>query len=117
MMILPDINYKMPIYRDCTLTEVMMVSFIAIVSLMLILVTTIAIVFGYILALVLWVPTSKFFLARLQKLKFGKPYGYYQQVFIKALSGSCLERWIPIPYVLRCGKWSVRREIKFPKKK
>ena len=116
-MILPDINHKMPIYRDCTLAEVMMVSFITIVCLMLLLVTITAIVFGYgwigcVLALVLWVHTSKFLLGRLQKLKFGKHYGYYQHVFIKALIEIIFAKWMPIPYLLRCGKWSVHRKMR-----
>jgi conjugative transfer region protein (TIGR03750 family) len=114
-MILPEINQKMPIYRDCTLLEVMVVSFACIVTLMLLLVPTTIICFGYgwigaVLALVLWVHTSKFFLARLQKLKFGKPYGYYQHVLLKTLSGSTFASWLPIPFVQRCGKWSVRRK-------
>jgi conjugative transfer region protein (TIGR03750 family) len=114
-MILPEINQKMPIYRDCTLVEVMAVSFTCIVSLILMLVPTTIILFGYgwvgaVFALVLWVPTSKFILARLQKLKFGKPYGYYQHVLLKSLSNSVFASWLPIPFVRRFGKWSVRRE-------
>jgi conjugative transfer region protein (TIGR03750 family) len=114
-MILPEINQKMPIYRDCTLVEVMVVSFICIISLMLLLVPTTIILFGYgwigaVLALVLWVPVSKFFLARLQKLKFGKPYGYYQHILLKSLSNSPLASWLPISFVQRLGKWSVRRQ-------
>lgn len=114
-MILPEINQKMPIYRDCTLVEVMVVSFVCVVALMLILVPTTIILFGYgwigaVLALVLWVPTSKYFLGKLQKLKFGKPYGYYQHVLLKALSNSIFASWLPIPFIQRLGKWSVRRE-------
>ena len=114
-MILPEINHKMPIYRDCTLLEVMAVSFACIVALMLLLVLITIFLFGYgwigaVLALVLWVPVSKGFLAKLQKLKFGKPYGYYQYVLLKALSSSFIAFYIPIPFVRRLGKWSVRRE-------
>lgn len=114
-MILPEINNKMPIYRDCTLLEVMVVSFACIVTLMILLVPTTILLFGYgwigaVLALVLWVPVSKGFLAKLQKLKFGKPYGYYQHVLLKVLSHSLIAAYIPIPFVQRLGKWSVRRE-------
>jgi conjugative transfer region protein (TIGR03750 family) len=114
-MILPEINYKMPIYRDCTLLEVMVVSFACIVTLMVLLVPTTILLFNYgwigaVLALVLWVHTSKFFLAKLQKLKFGKPYGYYQHILLKSLSASAIASWLPIPFVQRLGKWSVRRE-------
>ncbi len=114
-MILPDIHHKMPIYRDCTLLEVMVVSFTCIVILMLLWVPTTILLFGYgwigvVLGIVLWVPTSKFFLARLQKLKFGKPYGYYQHVLLKKLSTSAFSSWLPIPFIQRLGKWSVRRE-------
>jgi conjugative transfer region protein (TIGR03750 family) len=114
-MILPEINQKMPVYRDCTLQEVMLVSFACILILMLILVPTTIICFGYgwigaVLALVLWVPTSKFFLAKLQKLKFGKPYGYYQHVLMKTLSQSVVSNWLPVPFIQRLGKWSVRRQ-------
>ena len=114
-MILPEINQKMPIYRDCTLLEVMGVSFACIAVLILLFVPLTIILFGYgwigaALALVLWVHTSKFFLARLQKLKFGKPYGYYQHILLKELSHSVLANGLPIPFVQRLGKWSVRRE-------
>ena len=114
-MILPEINQKMPIYRDCTLLEVMVVSFACIVTLILLLVPITIILFGYgwigaVLALLLWVHTSKFFLARLQKLKFGKPYGYYQHTLLKALSNSAFSKWLPVLFIQRLGKWSVRRE-------
>lgn len=113
-MVLSEINHKMPIYKDCTLGEVVLVSLVVVVSL----VTTLSILtkclFGYgaigcVIALALFVHTSRFILGRLQKLKFGKPYGYYYHFLLKKISQSALAGLIPVPFLQRQGKWSVRR--------
>lgn len=113
-MVLSEINHKMPIYKDCTLGEVILVSLVTII----VLVTTLSILtkslFGYgaigcVIALALFIHTSRFILGRLQKLKFGKPYGYYQHLLLKKISHSTLAGIISVPFVQRQGKWSVRR--------
>lgn len=113
-MLLTDIHHTMPVYRDCTLVEVIVVSLLALSALMLVLVIFTNLIWGYgwigcIVALLLWVHVSRFLLSRLQKLKVGKPYGYYQHVFIKKMSNSAFRSVLPISYVQRLGKWSVQR--------
>lgn len=114
-MILSHINHKMPIYKDCTLFELLAVS----ISVLLIdgisfsLLTWLFIGYasiGAAICLLSFVHISRFFLSRLQKLKYGKPYGYYSQLFLKKLAQSSLARcfWQP-PWVMREGRWSVIR--------
>jgi conjugative transfer region protein (TIGR03750 family) len=114
-MILTHINHKMPIYKDCTLAECLIVSS----AILIIGETTLGmltrLLFGYgsigsAIVLLSFVHLSRFFLARLQRLKYGKPYGYYSQLFLKRLS-----QWSPVqifwqsPYIVRQGRWSVSR--------
>lgn len=114
-MILTHINHKMPIYKDCTLFELLVVSggVLAIGGCALSLLTWV--LFGYAsiggaMILLSFVHISRFFLGRLQKLKYGKPYGYYSQLFLKRCAASPLATlfWSP-PWVMREGRWSVRR--------
>ena len=63
---------------------------------------------GYVLASGLFVFVTKGLLVQLQKVKYGKPYGYYQQLIIKILSESGL---MQSPYITRIGRWSVRRKL------
>lgn len=114
-MILPDINHKMAIYKDCILGEMMAVTLATLLMLLTLFATLTKILFGYgfigcMLALVFLVHTTRFFLGRLQKLKFGKPYGYYRHWLLKKTSQSFLATLLPLPFVQRIGKWSVRRE-------
>lgn len=111
-MILNEINYKMPIYKDCTLGEMLFVGTIVfsleITSLSLLT----KIIFGYssigaTLTFISFIHLTKYFLGKLQKLKYGKPYGFYKQLLLKKLSEKNLIR---SPYVTRLGKWSIRRE-------
>lgn len=113
-MILHEINQKMPIYRDCTLGEILCVGgavfFIELMSFTLVT----RILFGYgsvgmFVTLVSFFHVTKLLLNRLQKVKYGKPYGYYKQLAIKKLSEMGLMK---SPYLTRIGKWSVRREIR-----
>lgn len=115
MKLLSDINHPMPVYRDCTLLEVIVVSVICLTVLLTVFVLLTTVLFGYgwigcIVALMLWVHSSRLALSRLQKLKVGKPYGYYQQLWLKRFSQSLLSPLLPIPYVQRIGKWTVRRK-------
>src|SRR5262245_22045755 len=110
---LNHINYKMPIYRDCTLVEVMAVAITSYLLLIVILSLLTKLIVGYLwpgylLASALFVFVTKAVLSKLQKLKYGKPYGYYQHLFIKKLSDCGL---IKSPFITRKGKWSVRRYL------
>lgn len=113
-MILHEINQKMPIYRDCTLGEILFVGSSVFIVESILLALIARLVFGYgsiglILTLVSFFYITKFLLHKLQKLKYGKPFGYYKQLTVKKLSEMGLMK---SPYLIRIGKWSVRREIK-----
>ena len=114
-MILNHINHKMPIYKDCTLFELLVtsVAWLVIVGTLLSLLTWLF--FGYALigltiSIFSLVHAVRFLLGRLQKIKYGKPYGYYQQLFLKKLNeiGMIALFW-QSHRVVRLGKWSVRR--------
>jgi len=103
----------MPIYKDCTLMEVLAVAVVSLLSLTIVfsLLSKLLLGYfwpGYLLASALFIFVTQFGLAKLQKLKYGKPYGYYQQLIIKHLSEIGL---IQNKYVTRIGRWSVRRNI------
>ena len=106
-MILNHINHKMPIYKDCTLGEMMLVGSFAFLGMSSILSSLTFLFFGYfwigfVISIVSLVHVTRFLLGRLQKIKYGKPYGYYQQLLLKKIHFH--------PYIEREGKWSVRRE-------
>jgi len=108
---LNHINHTMLIYKGCTLGEIIIVSITSLVILTLIFSLCTKLVFGYIwpgylIASALFFFVTKFMLSRLQKLKYGKPYGYYQHLFIKKLSEKGIIR---SQYLTRLGRWSVRR--------
>jgi conjugative transfer region protein (TIGR03750 family) len=111
-MLLHEINQTMPIYKDCTLSEILGVG--AAVFLVLILVFSIItrILFGYasigvVITFAGFFHTTKYFITKLQKCKYGKPYGYYQQYILKRLLESGLIKGV---FMIRKGRWSVRRE-------
>jgi conjugative transfer region protein (TIGR03750 family) len=111
-MVLNHINHKMPIYKDCTLGEMMVVGIFAflIMSLVLSFLTFLFFGFawiGFAISILSLVHVTRFLLGRLQKIKYGKPYGYYKQLILKKQS------FIPLPYVQREGKWSVKNNRKF----
>ncbi len=113
-MILNHINQKMPIYKDCTLAELLVVGTVLLFGtcVPLFLLTHFMLGFGWIglaLSILLLVPLTRFSLGRLQKIKFGKPYGYYQQLFLKKLHYSFLGTFLKVPFLQQQGKWSVRR--------
>ena len=113
-MILTHINHKMPIYKDCTLFEMIAISVAVLVMGGLLLSLFTRLVFGYAsigsgIILCSFVPLSRFFLARLQKLKQGKPYGYYFHLFLKQIAQWSWTRYFwQSPWLMREGRWSVR---------
>jgi conjugative transfer region protein (TIGR03750 family) len=111
---LNHINHKMPIYQDCTLGEVVSVAIATLVGLTVLFSLCTKLIFGYLwpgylLASALFFFGTKFLLSKLQKLKYGKPYGYYRHLLVKKLSDLGLIR---SPYITRTGRWSVRRVIR-----
>jgi conjugative transfer region protein (TIGR03750 family) len=110
---LNHITHKMPIYKDCTLTELMVTASVTLIILTLLLsiLTKLLIGYawpGYILATIFFFFVTKLALLKLQKLKYGKPHAYYQHLIVKKLSQLGL---INNVYLIRSGKWSVRRII------
>ena len=110
---LNHINHKMSIYKDCTLGEIMTISATSLIVLTLSfsLCTKILLGYvwpGYLIASALFFFVTKLMLSKLQKLKYGKPYGYYQHLIIKKLSEAGLIR---SRYLTRLGRWSVRRYL------
>ena len=110
---LNHINHKMSIYKDCTLGEIITISVISLVTLTIVFSICTKILLGYVwpgylIASALFFFVTKLALSKLQKLKYGKPYGYYQHLIIKKLSKAGLIRG---QYVTRLGRWSVRRYL------
>lgn len=114
-MILNHLNHKMPIYKDCTLGEMLFVGGCTLATLGLSLSLLTKLLFGYAwigtaLAIISLIHVTRFLLSRLQKVKYGKPYGYYQQLILKKLQNNILfQHFFKVHYVQRQGKWSVRR--------
>ncbi len=110
-MILQNINHKMPIYKDCTLSEMLGVG-AAIFICEIVLLSILTRIFfgiaaiGIAMTLISFFHITKYALTRLQKIKYGKPFGFYQQVLLKKLSEFGLIKSL---YITRVGKWSVRR--------
>ena len=110
-MILHEINHNMPIYRDCTLGEILCVGGVVFLTELLILTALTKLLFNYAsigvaITLISFFHISKQFLNKLQKVKYGKPHGYYKQLLIKKCLGMGLVKG---HYLTRMGKWSVRR--------
>jgi len=105
----------MPIYKDCTLGEMLFVGGGTLVTsgLTLSLLTKLLFGFAWIgiaLAIISLIHVTRFLLGRLQKVKYGKPYGYYQQLILKKLQNNILlQNSFKVQYVQRQGKWSIRR--------
>lgn len=65
---------------------------------------------GIALVLLTLLHMTRFLLGRLQRLKYGKPYGYYQQLFLKHLTQNAMLGMLwKTRLVNRRGRWSVRR--------
>jgi conjugative transfer region protein (TIGR03750 family) len=110
---LNNITHKMPIYKDCTLMEVMItaISSFLVLACLFSLIAKILFGFfwpGYLLGSSIFYFVTKLLLSKLQKLKYGKPHAYYQHLIIKKLSNLGLMR---SSYLSRKGKWSVRRKF------
>lgn len=114
-MILNHVNYKMAIYRDCTLGEILFVGSCTLITLSVGLSVITKLIFsfawiGLTISILALVHITRFFLGRLQKIKYGKPHGYYQQLLLKKLQKNLiLQSFLRLSYVQRKGKWSVRR--------
>lgn len=114
-MVLNHINYKMPIYKDCTLFELLMVSgtYLVLGGIVFSFITWLLIGYasiGMALVLITLLHMTRFLLGRLQRLKYGKPYGYYQQWFLKHLTQNVVLSFLwKTRLVNRSGLWSVRR--------
>lgn len=114
-MILTLINQKMPIYKDCTLFELLMVSSAVLIVGGTFLSFFTWLIFGYVaigmaITLLSFVHVSRFILSILQKLKYGKPYGYYSHLLLKAIaSHSWTHQFWQAPWIMRQGHWSVMR--------
>jgi conjugative transfer region protein (TIGR03750 family) len=110
-MILNEINQKMAIYKDCTLGEIMLVGTVAFFSELIIFSAIAKILFGYAaigvaFAMLAFFHTTKVLLSQLQKIKYGKPFGYYKHLLVKKIINIGL---LTNLYLTREGKWSIRR--------
>ena len=113
-MICHHIHHKMPIYKDCTFLELMSVgSLYLIVGGGLRLFNSAPVRLcrdWYGLNLLSLVHATRFFLGKLQQIKYGKPYGYYQHAFLKRLSSwPYIAYFWQAPWLQRQGRWSVNR--------
>lgn len=112
-MILHEINHKMPIYKDCTLGEILLVGGLVFSTEAVFFSIVTRLFFGYAaigvaITFISFFHITKVLLNQLQKVKYSKPHGYYKQWFVK----KCTElRLIQPLYITRCGKWSVRRKL------
>lgn len=115
-MILNHVNHKMPIYKDCTLGEMLFVGICTFLALSIILSLITKLIFGFAwigfaIAILALVHATRLLLGRLQKVKYGKPYGYYRQLLLKKLQRNVFfQSFLKLPYIQRQGKWSVRRK-------
>jgi conjugative transfer region protein (TIGR03750 family) len=105
----------MAIYKDCTLGEMLFVGGCTLLSLSISLSVITKLIFnfawiGFTLSILSLVHVTRFLLGRLQKIKYGKPHGYYQQLLLKKLQKNLISQsFLKLSYVQREGKWSVRR--------
>lgn len=113
-MILNEINHKMPIFRDCTLGEILLVGAICLLipliglSIIFKLLTGYAFI-GAAISFVIFYPLTRFMLSKLQKIKYGKPYAYFKHALIKKLIQLGLYDEI---FIVKHQKWSVVRKKK-----
>jgi conjugative transfer region protein (TIGR03750 family) len=110
-MILHEINYKMPIYKSCTLGEMLAVGACVFIieSITLLILTRLLFnlaSIGFAITMLSFFHISKYLLGRLEKVKYGKPQGYYKHSLIKKISAIGL---LKCRYLTRQGRWSVRR--------
>jgi conjugative transfer region protein (TIGR03750 family) len=113
-MILNDINYKMTIYRDCTLSEILTVGALCLILPLIVLCTIFKLftgygVFGAVIVIIFFWPIFKGMINKLQKIKSGKPHSYFKHVLIKKLIQLGLYNEI---FIIKHQKWSVVRKKK-----
>jgi conjugative transfer region protein (TIGR03750 family) len=114
-MIFHHIHHKMPIYKDCTFMELMLVgsSYLVLGGILLSILTKLFLGYGSIgiaFILLTLIHATRFILGKLQRIKYGKPFGYYQQALLKKLSTFSLMTYFwSAPWITRQGCWSVRR--------
>jgi len=101
----------MPIYKDCTLGELLIVGTSIFVCEIVLFALLTRVLFGLgsigvALTFLSFFHITKYALSQLQKIKYGKPFGFYQHTILKKLSEWKL---IHSLYVTRIGKWSVWR--------
>lgn len=110
-MILPEINHKMPIYRDCTLVEILLVGGSVFLIEICLFSTFFKVLVGFAsigvaITFLTFFHITKLLLGKLQQIKYGKPYAYYKHLLIRKLSSVGI---INTHHVTRVGRWSVRR--------
>jgi conjugative transfer region protein (TIGR03750 family) len=110
-MIFHEINYKMPIYKGCTLGEMLAVGACVFITESIALSVLTWMLFnlasiGFAITMLSFFHISKYLLGRLEKVKYGKPQGYYKHAVIKKLSALGI---LKSRYLTRQGRWSVRR--------
>ncbi len=114
-MIFHHIHHKMPIYKDCTFLELMSVGSLYLIVGGALFAFLTQLLFDYAaigMALILLslIHATRFFLGKLQQIKYGKPYGYYQHVFLKRVSAwPYVDYFWQAPWLQRQGRWSVNR--------
>ena len=109
--LLDAIHDPMPIYKHCTLQEIMALGItLLIISLVLFPILTMFLCHSAWLGLAIALPSSFGFtrlaIGRLGHLKQDKPYGYVLQRVYQQLSDYGLHQ---SPYITRVGRWSVGR--------
>lgn len=115
-MIFHFIHHKMPIYKDCTLGEVLCVGICVLLVLGFTFGILTKLLFGYLwigllVSLVFLLHVTRLCLSKLQKIKYGKPFGFYQHLFIKkSQKALILNSLYKSPFIERQGKWTVRRK-------
>lgn len=111
-MILNHINYRMPIYKDCTLVE-LLITGASIFTLEIVLFSTLTklifhfAVIGVAITFVSFFHLTKLALHFLQKLKHDKPHGYYLHVWF---SYAMRLGWIKSHFLTRIGKFSIHQK-------
>ena len=108
-MVLNEINHKMPIYRDCTLGEIILVGAMSLFIPLIILTVLCKLIFGFgfigtSIAFISFYPLTKIMLTRLQKIKYGKPYAYFKHRLIKQLIEYGFYKKL---FITKHQKWSV----------
>lgn len=110
-MILQEINHKMPIYKDCTLGEILLVGGLVFITEIVLFSGIFKLLIGFAsvgvaLTFMTFFHVTKLILGKLQKIKYGKPYAFYKHLLVKKLSmvGIGMGK-----YVTRTGRWSTRR--------